>query len=126
MRSLITWSKLPEESWIFGKSREAFRTKLSLQEIINDAVLLVRLKLKQSQVILEIDEFEEVLIVYVDKGQIQQALLNLMLNALVAMPAGGKLTLKSDKSDEGKALIFVSDTGSVFLQNYRVKFLIHF
>ena len=96
----------------FGKSREAFRTKLSLQEIINDAVLLVRLKLKQSQVILEIDEFEEVLIVYVDKGQIQQALLNLMLNALVAMPAGGKLTLKSDKSDEGKALIFVSDTGS--------------
>ena len=96
----------------FGKSREAFRTKLSLQEIINDAVLLVRLKLKQSQVVLEIDEFEEVLIVYVDKGQIQQALLNLMLNALVAMPAGGKLTLKSDKSDEGKALIFVSDTGS--------------
>ena len=96
----------------FGKSREAFRTKLSLQEIINDAVLLVRLKLKQSQVVLEIDEFKEVLIVYVDKGQIQQALLNLMLNALVAMPAGGKLTLKSDKSDEGKALIFVSDTGS--------------
>ncbi len=96
----------------FGKSREAFRTKLSLQEIINDAVLLVRLKLKQSQVDLEIDEFEEVLIVYVDKGQIQQALLNLMLNALVAMPAGGKLTLKSDKDDEGKALIFVSDTGS--------------
>tara|TARA_B100000282_G_scaffold296790_1_gene280091 strand:- start:2220 stop:3926 length:1707 start_codon:yes stop_codon:yes gene_type:complete len=96
----------------FGKSREAFRTKLSLQEIINDAVLLVRLKLKQSQVVLEIDEFEEVLIVYVDKGQIQQALLNLMLNALVAMPAGGKLTLKSDKDDEGKALIFVSDTGS--------------
>ena len=96
----------------FGKSREAFRTKLTLQEIINDAVLLVRLKLKQSQVVLEIDEFEEVLIVYVDKGQIQQALLNLMLNALVAMPAGGKLTLKSDKSDEGKALIFVSDTGS--------------
>ena len=96
----------------FGKSREAFRTKLSLQEIINDAVLLVRLKLKQSQVVLEIDEFEDVLIVYVDKGQIQQALLNLMLNALVAMPAGGKLTLKSDKSDEEKALIFVSDTGS--------------
>ena len=96
----------------FGKSREAFRTKLSLQEIINDAVLLVRLKLKQSQVVLEIDEFEDVLIVFVDKGQIQQALLNLMLNALVAMPAGGKLTLKSDKSDEEKALIFVSDTGS--------------
>ena len=96
----------------FGKSREAFRTKLSLQEIINDAVLLVRLKLEKSQVVLEIDEIEEVLIVYVDKGQIQQALLNLMLNALVAMPAGGKLTLKSDKHDEGKALIFVSDTGS--------------
>jgi len=47
-----------------------------------------------------------------DKGQIQQALLNLMLNALVAMPNGGQLTLEAGRAADGKAQILVSDTGS--------------
>jgi signal transduction histidine kinase len=96
----------------FGKSREAFRKDFALQEIIEDAALLVRLKLEQSQVNLHIKDFKENLLVYVDKGQIQQALLNLMLNALVAMPNGGQLTLEAGRSADGKAQILVSDTGS--------------
>ena len=96
----------------FGKSREAFRKDFALQEIIEDAALLVRLKLEQSQVNLHIKDFKENLLVYVDKGQIQQALLNLMLNALVAMPNGGQLTLEAGRSADGKAQILVNDTGS--------------
>ncbi len=96
----------------FGKSREAFRTTLSLKEIIKDAALLVRLKLEQCQVNLQIDEFDGDLVVYVDKGQIQQALLNLMLNALVAMPSGGQLTLTAGRNDDGKAQVLVIDTGT--------------
>ena len=37
----------------FGKSRESFRRNYSLQEILKDASLLMRLKLEQSQVILD-------------------------------------------------------------------------
>jgi signal transduction histidine kinase len=96
----------------FGKSREAFRKTFSLQEIIQDAALLVRLKLEQCQVKLEVSKFEEDLMVYVDKGQIQQALLNLMLNALVAMPQGGQLSIVASRSDDGKAQVLVKDTGS--------------
>ena len=96
----------------FGKSREAFRKTFSLQEIIQDAALLVRLKLEQCQVNLDISKFEDDLMVYVDKGQIQQALLNLMLNALVAMPQGGQLSILVRLSDDGKAQVLVKDTGS--------------
>ncbi len=96
----------------FGKSREAFRKTFSLKEIIQDAALLVRLKLEQSQVKLDICKFEDDFMVYVDKGQIQQALLNLMLNALVAMPQGGQLTIETGWSKDRKALLFVKDTGS--------------
>ena len=96
----------------FGKSREAFRKPFSLKEIIEDAGLLVRLKLEQCHVTLHINEFSDDLIVFVDKGQIQQALLNLMLNALVAMPKGGKLILEVGKSEEGKAQVLVKDTGT--------------
>jgi signal transduction histidine kinase len=96
----------------FGKSREAFRKTFSLQEIIQDAALLVRLKLEQCQVNLDVSKFEDDLMVYVDKGQIQQALLNLMLNALVAMPQGGQLSILVRRSDDGKAQVLVKDTGS--------------
>lgn len=96
----------------FGKSREAFRKPFSLKEIIEDAGLLVRLKLEQCHVTLHINEFPDDLFVFVDKGQIQQALLNLMLNALVAMPNGGKLMLEAGKSEEGKAQVLVKDTGT--------------
>jgi len=96
----------------FGKSREAFRKTFSLQEIIQDAALLVRLKLEQCQVNLDVSKFEDDLMVYVDKGQIQQALLNLMLNALVAMPQGGQLSILVSRSDDGKAQVLVKDTGS--------------
>jgi signal transduction histidine kinase len=96
----------------FGKSREAFRKTFSLQEIIQDAALLVRLKLEQCQVHLDVSKFEDDLMVYVDKGQIQQALLNLMLNALVAMPQGGQLSILVSRSDDGKAQVLVKDTGS--------------
>ena len=96
----------------FGKSREAFRKPFSLKEIIEDAGLLVRLKLEQCHVTLHINEFPDDLFVFVDKGQIQQALLNLMLNALVAMPRGGKLMLEAGRSEEGKAQVLVKDTGT--------------
>ena len=96
----------------FGKSREAFRKSFSLKEIVNDAALLVRLKLEQSQVKLQIKESEDNLFVYVDKGQIQQALLNLMLNALVVMPGGGEIILEISKYEDGKVQVLIKDTGT--------------
>jgi len=95
----------------FGKSREAFRKTFSLHEIIQDAAVLVRLKLEQSQVTLQINETDQNILVYVDKGQIQQVLLNLMLNALVVMGNGGEINLEVSRAGE-RAQVFVKDTGS--------------
>ena len=62
--------------------------------------------------VLHVNEFPQDLLVYVDKGQIQQTLLNLMLNALVAMPNGGKLIIEVGRTEEGKAQVLVEDTGT--------------
>ena len=95
----------------FGKSREAFRKNLPLREILEEAALLVRLKLEQSQVALTINKGLPDLLVFVDKGQIQQALLNLILNALVAMPDGGELTIEVMEPADRKVSVLVKDTG---------------
>ena len=105
----------------FGKSRESFRKTFSLGEIVEEVALLVRLKLEQSQVVLNIDGAVEEILVFVDKGQLQQALLNLILNALVAMPQGGKLTIETVRSVDGKAEILVKDTGSGIPDEFREK-----
>ena len=96
----------------FGKSRESFRRDYSLNEILNDASLLIRLKLEQSQVALSMNEISNQILVFVDKGQIQQALLNLVLNAVGAMPNGGELEIYSSINDSNRVEILVKDTGS--------------
>ena len=53
------------------------------------------------------------------QGQLQQALLNLILNALVAMPDGGRLAIDTSLSEEGKVHILVKDTGSGIPEEFR-------
>jgi signal transduction histidine kinase len=103
----------------FGKSRESFRKSSRLREILEDVALLVRLKLEQSHVDLTISEISDDVLVFVDKGQLQQALLNLILNALVAMPDGGRLVIETALPGEGKVHILVKDTGSGIPEEFR-------
>jgi signal transduction histidine kinase len=105
----------------FGKSRESFRRNYSLQEILKDATLLVRLKLDQSQVSLTLRQAEHDMLVFVDKGQIQQALLNLILNALGAMPNGGELRIESGLNTENRAEVFIIDTGTGIPEDLRAQ-----
>ncbi len=95
----------------FGKSREAFRVQCPMREIMTEAALLVRLKLEQSKVTLTMNEPGADYMVFVDKGQIQQALLNLILNALGAMPNGGHLTLETAVEENRWVRVLVKDTG---------------
>ena len=96
----------------FGKSREAFRIQFPMRDIMSEAALLVRLKLEQSKVSLTMNEIGSECLVFVDKGQIQQALLNLILNAIGAMPEGGHLTLETSIENEKWVRVLVKDTGT--------------
>ncbi len=102
----------------FGKSRESFRKTIRLREILEDAVLLVRLKLEQSQINLTWGNLSVEEKVFVDKGQIQQVLLNLMLNAVEVMPNGGDLFIDTEFIN-GRANIYVRDQGGGVPENLR-------
>ena len=102
----------------FGKSRESFRKETKIREILDEAILLVRLKLEQSKISLCWGNRAENEVVFVDKGQIQQVLLNLILNAVEVMPNGGDLLLDTQMTD-GRVNILVKDQGSGISENLR-------
>lgn len=100
----------------FGKSRTDRHAHEDLNQLAEETVLLVRLKAEQTSVQIDFKPFAEPLVADVHKGQIQQVLLNLLLNALAAMPGGGTIRLEIDRqeasgSTPAQAVVTVSDTG---------------
>jgi signal transduction histidine kinase len=84
---------------------------LSISELLDDVVRLVRLKLARAKVEMRLEDSPMDLVVMADKGQLQQALLNLILNALTAMPDGGLLSIDVEKGDGHRVVICVRDSG---------------
>lgn len=76
-----------------AKAPTSLHSRWNLAEIIEDTIVLIRLKLAQCKIHLRLELPPRPLWVDVNKGQIQQVLLNLLLNSTQAMPDGGMITL---------------------------------
>jgi signal transduction histidine kinase len=97
----------------FGKAPSSLRNRCSLAEIVEDTLVLVRLKLSQGKIQARFERPSQPLLVDGHKGQLQQVLLNLLFNAMHAMPDGGTVTIALGSDPErGNAFLDVSDTGS--------------
>ena len=98
----------------FAKAPSSLHSRWSLAEIIEDTLVLVRLKLSQQKVTVEFPAPAGPVFIEGHKGQIQQVLLNLLLNATEAMPAGGTIRLHlqvMDNADTPRARLDIADTG---------------
>lgn len=94
----------------FGRAPATLHSRWSLDEILGDTNHLLRAKLAQAGVVLHYTPPPLPLAVEVNKGQLQQVFLNLVLNALHAMPQGG--TLRVTCTPEGPSIhIDFADTG---------------
>lgn len=99
----------------FAKAPSSLHSRWSLTDIIQDTLVLVRLKLAQSKVNVRFEPPPRPIFVDAHKAQIQQVLLNLLLNATQAMPEGGTITFTlSTENRPGAHHVFVdvTDTGS--------------
>lgn len=98
----------------FGKSREDIRSRFDLNSLTEDTLHLVRLKFKQQSIDLSFEPYPEPLFVEVHKGQVQQAILNLLINASQAMPTGGLVSIETgirEDTNAPAAVFRISDTG---------------
>ena len=106
----------------FAKAPTSLHARCSLADIIQDTFVLIRLKLAQSKITLRFDPPARPLVVEGHQGQLQQVLLNLILNAMQAMPEGGTitLTLQALLLDTGAvAILDLTDTGTGIPESIR-------
>lgn len=98
----------------FAKAPSSLHSRWSIADIVQDTIVLIRLKLAQSKITLRFDPPAKPIIIDVHKGQLQQVLLNLLINSTQAMPSGGRiqLTCEVEARDHQRFLhLDITDSG---------------
>jgi signal transduction histidine kinase len=79
--------------------------------VLDELLLLHQSDLQRSNIALVLDYDPAVGLVAVDPKMFRQLMLNLLLNAMQAMPYGGSLHLTVRPEGEGQVAVQVADTG---------------
>jgi len=88
-------NKIVEQILDFARTTEPKLAPVNLNELMDELGLLVRHKLANQNIRLVRDLQADLPAILGDAPQLEQAFLNLMLNAAEAMPKGGTLTIRS-------------------------------
>lgn len=84
----------------FVRARPTERRRLSMAKVVEDSVALLGTLAKKQGVDCEVVVPNETVAVMGDDAQLEQAISNLVMNAVQAMPNGGKLTIKVRTADD--------------------------
>lgn len=95
----------------FARQMPPEKVRLNLNQIVNDGLYFVESRCTKAAVEVVRDLDPDLPELYADASQLHQVLVNLVVNAVQAMPDGGTLTI-STRSTKDAALLLVKDTGT--------------
>ena len=98
----------------FGRASQTAYSEIDFDQLVDDTHRLLRLKLEQARIDWTYEPVQSGQKFHAHRGQIQQVLLNLSLNAIEAMPYGGLILLQAKQVDDstGKVLqVTFTDSG---------------
>jgi len=94
----------------FARQTEPQKTLSDINQVVQKSIDLISHQAGLQNVKIEKKIRPEIPKMMIDAGQIQQVFINMLLNAIEAMPEGGSLTV-STEIEEKRAVVRFSDTG---------------
>jgi signal transduction histidine kinase len=110
---------------VFARELPARRASVNLNKIVEDGIYFFEARCAKMGIELVrnlspgLPEFTG------DPGQLNQVLVNLLVNAVQAMPEGGTLTVET-RVEDGHALLIVEDTGEGMTEDVQKQIFIPF
>ncbi|MBT8338528.1 MAG: PAS domain S-box protein [Desulfatitalea sp.] len=96
----------------YSRQSSPMKDIIQLNDIVEQSMVLIRDPKMFRNVIIKRAYSDEMMLLHVDKNQISQVIINLVINAVSAMNGAGTLTLKTYRDKRfGKAYLEVADTG---------------
>ncbi len=96
----------------FARPPKPLMEQASVNELVESTLILLQKEAQQSGVEIRTELDERLPLVQLDRDQMRQVLLNIMLNGIQAMPGGGTLVVRTAASNVAREVgIEISDTG---------------
>ncbi|MFT7692264.1 MAG: PAS domain S-box-containing protein [Candidatus Latescibacterota bacterium] len=87
-------SELVQQLLAFARQEEPKEEIVELESLVEAVLVLLRHQIEKKNIIIDVEKIAGLPEISVDRNQIHQVLLNLVINAWQAMPEGGKLSLE--------------------------------
>jgi two-component system sensor histidine kinase HydH len=95
----------------FAKPAPPLLERADILSVFEETLQLLRPQIEKQKIVIQ-RGFQALPIIQMDREQMKQAILNLLLNATQAMPRGGHLTLKAKNSEDGQWIhLSIQDSG---------------
>lgn len=96
---------------LFGRQTPPRMISCSINELIDEALYFLEARLSKSRIKLEKEFSENMPDITADPSQLNQVFVNLIVNAIQAMPQGGTLTIRT-LADKDYVMFSITDTGT--------------
>ena len=103
--------RVTEDYLQFARLPKARRERVSLNEVLSQGLSFLQSLFDATQVELRTDFEPGLPAIQADENQLWQAILNLIRNAIEAMPTGGTLTVRTSRGEAGRVQLTIQDTG---------------
>jgi two-component system, NtrC family, sensor kinase len=103
----------------FSRQTEPSRALASVNQGVRETIALIRSQLESNGIAVEEAYGQDLPLLMIDTTRLKQVWLNLLVNALQAMPNGGRLAVTThwlpvleDRQDDRQVAVRIADTGS--------------
>jgi len=122
-QELDSWNTSLKNMMTFSRDSRFPTHELNINEIVQEIILLARLKARQLGIHLDVDLQDSLPMIMGNEEKLKQVLLNIVTNALEATPNDGKIFLSTksfnnvDSGDSGSIKIEIMNTGEGIEEN---------